>query len=165
MRKGAVEKERPTGLGIRLALVASEFNSEVTDKMLECAQRRSSEIEARVAYVCRVPGAYDMPLVVQDLLKKEEVDAVVTLGAVVKGDTKHDEVIAGVLADKLAELSLRYGKPVTLGVSGPSMTLEQAVSRTEEFAVRAVDAAVKLARTHRALVGDRLAREHEVVVE
>ena len=85
-----------------------------------------------------------MPLMIQMLLEKSDVDAVVTLGAIVKGETGHDQVIANTLASKASELSLRYKKPVTLGVSGPSMTWKQADERAEEYANRSVESAVKM---------------------
>jgi 6,7-dimethyl-8-ribityllumazine synthase len=90
-----------------------------------------------------------MPLIVQALLKKDDVDAVVTLGAIVRGDTKHDEVIAHAIAGKLIELSLHYRKPVTLGIAGPGMTRQQAKARVTEYADRSVNAAIKMALIHK----------------
>jgi 6,7-dimethyl-8-ribityllumazine synthase len=92
-----------------------------------------------------VPGAFDMPLAVEGLLKKRNVDAVVTLGAVIKGDTRHDDIVAENAARLMADLSLKYGKPVALGITGPGMTLEQARERQELVPVRAVNAAVNMA--------------------
>lgn len=130
--------------GVRLAFVIAEFNEQITSRMLKQAFRRSSQLKALVTYVCKVPGSYDMPLVVQTLLEKDDVDAVVTLGAIVRGETKHDEVIAHTLADKLVDLTLLYKKPVTLGVAGPGMEWAQAEARANEYANRSVDAAVKM---------------------
>ena len=129
---------------IKLGIVVAEFNSEITHKMLDQALKHAAELKANTTYVCKVPGAYDMPLVVQMLLEKEDVDAVVTLGAIVKGDTAHDEVIAHSLASNAAHLSLQHRKPVTLGVSGPAMTWKQATARAEEYANRSVESAVKM---------------------
>ncbi len=129
---------------VRLGLVVAEFNSEITSKMLEQALKRSAELNVTITYVCKVPGSYDMPLMIQTLLKKEDVDAVVMLGAILKGETKHDEVIANTLASKAVELSLHYGKPVALGVSGPCMTPEQGIARIEDYANRGVGSAVKM---------------------
>jgi len=114
--------------------------------MLDQALKHAAKLNAKLTYVCKVPGAYDMPLMIQILLEKDDVDAVVTLGAIVKGETGHDQVIANALASKASELSLRYRKPVTLGVSGPSMTSEQAAERAEEYANRSVESAVKMVR-------------------
>jgi len=134
---------------IRVALVVAEFNSEITSRMLTQALKRLSQLRIVTTYVCKVPGSFDMPLIVQALLEKEDVDAVVTLGAIVKGETGHDKVIASALAKQLSELSVRHRKPVALGVSGPSMTWEQALARAEEYANRSVESAVKMVRVHK----------------
>ena len=81
-----------------------------------------------------------MPLAVEQLLKKKNVDAVVTLGAVIKGDTRHDDIVAENAARLIADLSLKHGKPVALGISGPCMTIDQAKERAQLMPVRAVNA-------------------------
>jgi 6,7-dimethyl-8-ribityllumazine synthase len=129
---------------LNIAIVVSEFNGEVTSKMLEIALERSRSLKISVIRTCRVPGAFDMPVIVDALLKKEEVDAIVTLGAIIKGQTKHDELIAGVVAKILAELSIRHQKPVSLGITGPGMSDRQAHQRIRPVAERAVEAAQKL---------------------
>jgi 6,7-dimethyl-8-ribityllumazine synthase len=88
-----------------------------------------------------------MPLAVKKLLtdKEEEVDAVVTLGCVIAGATKHDEAIASQLTRKIMDLALEYDKPVTLGVAGPGMTRLEAQERVD-YAKRAVEAAVKMVK-------------------
>ena len=149
----------------RLALLCSEFNGQITDMMLNSALNRCKEVAADVRYVCRVPGAFDMPLFMNELLEKEDVDAVVTLGAIVKGDTKHDEVIASALADSIAFLSRSKGKPVSLGVSGPGMTWEEAKERADEYASRAVDAAVRMVASLRELRRSREEKEFPAVIE
>jgi len=128
----------------RLAIVVSEFNSEITFKMLERARNHADEVGAKVSYVFYVPGTFDMPLAVERLLKKKNVDAVVTLGAVIKGETRHDDIVAENAARLIADLSLKFGKPVALGVLGPGMTVEQARERADLIPVRAVNAAVNM---------------------
>ena len=128
----------------RLAIVVSEFNSEITSKMLERARNHADEVGAKVSYVFYVPGTFDMPLAVERLLKKKNVDAVVTLGAVIKGETRHDDIVAENAARLIADLSLKFGKPVALGVLGPGMTVEQARERADLMPVRAVNAAVNM---------------------
>ncbi|NWG36585.1 6,7-dimethyl-8-ribityllumazine synthase [Nitrososphaera sp.] len=129
---------------MRLAIVVSEFNSEVTFRMLENAKKRAGKIGANVSFVFYVPGVYDMPLAVERLLKKHNVDAVVTIGAVIKGDTRHDDIVAENAARLVADLSLKHGKPVALGITGPGMTDEQAEARAEQVPVRAVNAAANM---------------------
>ncbi len=131
---------------VRLGIVVSEFNYDVTYLMLQRAITHAKFLGAEVRYVVKSPGVYDMPLLVEELLKKSDVDAVVTLGAVITGATKHDEVIAHQVARKLMDLAERYGKPVTLGISGPGMNRMQALERVDDYARRAVEAAIKLVK-------------------
>lgn len=129
---------------VRLALVVSEFNSGVTFKMLDSARGYANKIGAKISYIVYVPGTFDMPLAVERLLKKQDVDAVVTLGAVIKGDTRHDDLVAENAARLIADLALKHGKPVALGVTGPGMTLDQAKERIELVPKRSVKAAVNM---------------------
>lgn len=108
-----------------------------------------------LSYLCYVPGCYDMPLVINELLKRRAVDAVITLGAIIKGETKHDEVIANSVAKSFIDLSLKYRKPVILGIGGPDMTLEQARDRVEIISSRTVIAAVNMARRLKKLKNQR----------
>jgi 6,7-dimethyl-8-ribityllumazine synthase len=152
---------------IKLAIVVSEFNNEITFKMLDSAKKYVYELNGAVlGYVCYVPGCYDMPLIVNEVLKRRDVDAVITLGAIIKGETKHDELIANSVAKSFIELSLKYSKPVTLGISGPDVTLQQARERVETISSRAVNAAIVVSRRLKKLRGQRtrLHRTTEVIV-
>ena len=80
------------------------------------------------------------------MLQKKNVDGVVTLGAIIKGQTKHDEVIAHSTAKSLTELSLKYQKPVSLGITGPGMQERHAYARIRPVAERAVEAVVKITK-------------------
>ncbi len=126
--------------------MASEFNEKVTSKMLEVAQEKARLLKLNVKYTCKVPGIFDIPLLVDTLLEKKEIDAVVTLGAAIKGKTKHDELIANVTATRLTKLSLKHKKPVTLGITGPGMGERQAYARIRPVAERAVEAALKISQ-------------------
>lgn len=129
---------------MNIAIVVAEFNQEVTSKMLEIATEKAKSIHLTIKYTCKVPGVFDLPIVIDALLKKKEVDAVVTLGAVIKGQTKHDELIANVAVRALTDLSLKYQKPVTLGITGPGMSDRQAYQRIRPVAERAVEAVQKI---------------------
>ncbi|MCC6031341.1 MAG: 6,7-dimethyl-8-ribityllumazine synthase [Pyrobaculum sp.] len=136
---------------VRLALVVAEFNYDITQLMLQKAIDHAKFLGAEVVYVVKVPGVYDIPAVLKDLVAKEEVDAVATLGAVIQGATKHDEVVAQHAARKIMDISVESGKPITLGIIGPGANRLQALERVEEYARRAVEAAVKLARRKKLL--------------
>jgi len=129
---------------LNIAIVVSEFNEEVTSRMLSIAQEKANLMKLKISYTCMVPGAYDMPIIVDSLLKKKDVDAVVTLGAIIKGQTKHDEVISHSTVKTLTELSLKYHKPVSLGISGPGMQERHAYARIRPVAERAVEAVIKI---------------------
>lgn len=150
---------------IRLGIVVSEFNYDITYLMLQKALNHAEFLGAKVTVIFKVPGTYDMPLAVKALLEREDVDAVVTLGAVIQGETKHDEVVANQAARKLIDLSIDHGKPVTLGIIGPGASRMQALERVEEYARRAVEAAVKLARRLRKIKHVKRSSNGMIVVE
>lgn len=129
-----------------IAIVCATFNKEITDKMLDTAMKEAEERGLDVVSVIKVPGAFDIPFVVRQLLEDNDVEGVAALGAIVKGETGHDEVIGQALANQLAMLSCEYGKPVSLGVIGPGATMEQAEARADEYAKRAVSAVEELLR-------------------
>ncbi len=141
-----------SGIGeeVRLGIVVAEFNYDVTRIMLEKAISHARFLGAKVTAVFKVPGTYDLPYGATVLAEKDYVDGVVALGAVIEGETEHDEVVAHQAARKLLDIGEKAGKPVTLGVIGPGATRLQAMERAEEYARRAVEAAVKLVRRMRA---------------
>lgn len=131
---------------VRLGIVVSEFNYDITALMLQRALEHATFLGAEVTQVFKVPGSFDMPLAIRSLLKREDVDAVATLGMVIEGDTEHDKVVSAQVSRKIADLALDFDKPVALGVAGPRMTRAQATARIDEYAKRSIESAVKLAR-------------------
>ncbi|HKG41377.1 MAG TPA: 6,7-dimethyl-8-ribityllumazine synthase [Nitrososphaeraceae archaeon] len=152
---------------IRIAIIVSEFNSDITFQMLNKAKDQAQKIKADVRYICFAPGSFDMPLLIEELLKKNDVDAAVTLGAVIKGETSHDDIVAENAARLIADLSLKYGKPIGLGITGPDMTLEQAKDRIDIVPLRAVNAAVNMAIRINKLkeVRSQLGRRTETIID
>jgi len=131
---------------LNIAIVVSEFNQQVTSRMLSVAQEKAKLLKLNVKYICKVPGVYDIPILVDTLLQKKDVDGVATLGVIIKGQTKHDEIIAHTTATKLTDLSLKYQKPVSLGISGPGMEERQAFARIRPVAERAIEALIKISK-------------------
>jgi 6,7-dimethyl-8-ribityllumazine synthase len=131
---------------LKIALVVSDFNFDVTSLMLERARRHAEFLGAEVSHVVHVPGVFDMGLAVKRLVKRKDVDGVVMLGAVVKGETRHDELIANAAVRVAAELALQFDKPVALGVTGPGMDRVQALDRVDN-ARNAVESVVRMVRT------------------
>jgi len=128
---------------IKIGFVVAEFNRDITYQMEILGEEHAKFLGAAVTEKIYVPGAYDMPLAIKKLLENKDIDAVVTVGCVIEGDTSHDEVVVAQVTRKMTDLSLEYGKPVALGISGPGMTRMQAMDRMD-YAKRAVEAAVKL---------------------
>jgi 6,7-dimethyl-8-ribityllumazine synthase len=129
---------------LNIAIVVSEFNDKVTSRMLEVALEKAKSLKLNVKFTCKVPGIFDMPLIIDTLLEKKEVDGVVTLGTVIKGQTKHDELIANATATRLTKLSLKHKKPVSLGITGPGIEERQAYARIRPVSERAVEAVMKI---------------------
>jgi 6,7-dimethyl-8-ribityllumazine synthase len=130
---------------VNLGIVVSEFNFEVTYVMLELAKEHAEFLGAKVKSVFKVPGAFDMPLAVKTLVEKGDIDGVVTLGSVIEGETKHDEIVIQHASRKIADLSLEYDKPISLGISGPGLTRLEALERVD-YSKRAVESVVKMVK-------------------
>lgn len=140
------EKDKMTE-EIRIGIVVSEFNYDITMMMLERAKEHAEFLGARVVKVIKVPGVFDMGLAIKKLLQSMNIDGVVALGAVIEGETEHDEIVIQHASRKIADLALEYDKPVGLGITGPGMSRLQAEERIER-AKMAVESVIKL---HKAL--------------
>jgi len=127
---------------MKIGLVVAEFYEELTGKMLKKAEE-AAENNGLETKVVKVSGAYDTPLAADRMARKEEIDAVAVIGAVVSGDTDHDQVIAHSVGEKLSQISLDRDKPVALGITGPGMSGDEAKAR-EDYGAEAVNAAAKM---------------------
>jgi 6,7-dimethyl-8-ribityllumazine synthase len=130
---------------VRIGAVVAEFNYDITSMMLGLAKEHAKILDSEITKVITVPGVFDMPLAIKKLLEDEEIDAVVTIGAVIEGATDHDDIVVQHASRKIADLALEYDKPVGLGISGPGMTRLEAHQRVE-YGKRAVEAVVKMCR-------------------
>jgi len=114
----------------RLAAVCAQFNGGVTARLLDGVLRALDDFGpgAASATVAWVPGAFELPLAAQRLAESGMVDAVVALGAVIRGDTPHFDYVAGPCADGLTRVALDSGVPVVFGVLTTD-TVAQALER------------------------------------
>ena len=118
------------GEGLKFGVVVSRFNEFITRKLLEGAQDallRHGVIEDNID-IAWAPGSFEIPLVAQKLVQTKRYDAVICLGAVVRGATPHFEYIAAEVTKGIARLGLDTGLPVSYGVITAD-TLEQAIER------------------------------------
>jgi 6,7-dimethyl-8-ribityllumazine synthase len=115
---------------LRFAFVAARFNDFVVEPLIRGALdalKRHGASEKQIEIV-RVPGAFDMPIVVRRLAMSKRYDALITLGAVVRGQTPHFDYVAGECASGIARIALESGVPIAFGVLTTD-TMEQAVDR------------------------------------
>jgi len=116
--------------GLRFGIVVSRFNDFVSKRMLDgaldCLIRHNADDNNIDVFYC--PGSFEIPLVAQHLAKSGQYDAVIGLGAVIRGDTPHFEYIAAEVAKGIAQVSLATGVPVSFGVITTD-TMEQAIER------------------------------------
>lgn len=129
---------------MKIGIVIGDFNEEITSRMEKKALEVAKNFEVDVIENIHVPGSFEIPIIVKKLLENKEIDGIVTLGAVIQGDTDHDVIIVENVARKIMDLSLEYNKPVGLGIIGPRVTWQQAEKRAEEYAERAVKTTVEM---------------------
>ncbi|WP_336325932.1 6,7-dimethyl-8-ribityllumazine synthase [Halovenus sp. HT40] len=131
---------------VRLGLVVAQFNKDrpITMEMAEQAREAAADRGAEIVETLEVPGSYDTPLAADRLARREDIDAVAVIGAIVTGDTDHDQVIADAAAQGLTDVSLDRDTPVALGITGPGMSQDEAVARID-YGATAVESAIDLA--------------------
>lgn len=115
---------------LTVGIVVSRFNSLITERLLEGAldalKRTGSTLDA--VTIIKVPGSFEIPLIAKKLINSGKVDAVICLGAVIKGDTLHNQYISAEVIKGLAQVSMEAMMPVALGVITAD-SLEQAIER------------------------------------
>ncbi len=143
------------GTGIRIGVVVATFNSEVTGGLLTGALLYLHEVGAEASKVVEVPGAFEIPLVAKAMAASGDIDAIVALGAVVKGDTDHYDHVAHRASEGLMRVTLDTGVPVAFGIL-TSRTAADALNRSApgednkgaEAAAAAVGAALALRKVN-----------------
>jgi len=129
---------------MRLAIVASRFNDEISGKLLERARAEAAAQGIKDCFVAQVPGALEIPLALQWLAQSGRFDALAAVGCVIRGETFHFEVVAGESARGLMDVSLEFGIPIGNGI----LTTEdeaQAMARLDKGA-EAVRVALEMAK-------------------
>ncbi len=139
---------------VRLGLVVAAYDKgsgeSVVERMAGHARETAAEHGVAIAAELTVPGSYDTPLAADRLARRDDVDAVVVLGAVVTGDTDHDQVIAAAATQGLTDVSLDRDTPVMCGIIGPGMSqaeAEERVPKGGEVVESAIEIVQELDRT------------------
>jgi 6,7-dimethyl-8-ribityllumazine synthase len=122
----------------RFAIVASEYNSVIMDRLVEGARRALKDHDLTLI---RVPGSFELPLVAKRAAETDNFDAIVALGCVMRGDTPHFEYISQAVSLGLQQVALETGLPVAFGVLTVD-TVQQAMDRSGEAGNKGTEAAL-----------------------
>lgn len=130
---GRVIEGKLDAKGMRIGIIVSRFNNFVTDKLLEGALDglKKHGAEEKNIDIVRVPGAFEIPLLAQKMAATGEYDALVCLGAVIRGDTPHFEFISDAVTRGIGQTILQYRVPISFGVLTTN-NVEQAMERAGE---------------------------------
>lgn len=139
------------GEGLKIAVVSTRWNDHIVDSLVDGALDvlRDCGVADNDITLVRVPGAFELPLICDRLADSDNYDAIIALGAVIRGDTPHFDYVAGECARGLSKTALEYGVPVAFGVITAD-TPEQAVARSQDDddhnkGVEAANAAIEMA--------------------
>ena len=146
----------PDGTGLRVGVVIARYNAFITERLHAgalAALRECGVADDRITLV-RVPGAFELPLAARALAARGGIDAIVCLGAVIRGGTPHFEYVSQAATDGLRTVMLEFGIPIGFGVLTTN-TVEQAVERSDEGAgnkgAEAVRTAIEMTQVLRVL--------------
>lgn len=125
-----IHEGKLSGIGKRFALVVSRFNNLVSDRLIEgaedCLVRH--DVKGDDIEIFKVPGAYEIPYVAKTLAKKGKFDAIICLGAIIRGETPHFDFISSSVMRGIMQISIEHDIPVVMGIITAD-TLEQALDR------------------------------------
>ncbi|MBT4836185.1 MAG: 6,7-dimethyl-8-ribityllumazine synthase [Methylococcales bacterium] len=133
----------------RFCLIVTRFNSFITERLLEGAvdTLKRHGAQEKDLTIIKIPGAFEMPLMVQQVAVKKDYDAIIALGAVIRGGTPHFDYVAGECVKGLATVSLQHQVPVSFGVLTVD-SIEQAIERAGTKAgnkgAEAADSAIEM---------------------
>jgi 6,7-dimethyl-8-ribityllumazine synthase len=131
-----------------IAIVCGSFHKKEVSTMLEEAKKTASLNGLIVIEEVWVDGSYETPLAVKRLLQKENIDAVVTLGIIERGETKHGMVMGITVMQTILNLELEFMKPIGVGILGPEILPSQIPSRLLPGAQKAVMAVASMLQTN-----------------
>ncbi|MBN2244822.1 MAG: 6,7-dimethyl-8-ribityllumazine synthase [Candidatus Aminicenantes bacterium] len=135
--------------GLKVAIVLSRFNQFISERLLEGALDALNKLgaEEKDISIYKVPGSFEVPVITKKIAKAKEVDGIICLGALIRGDTPHFEYLSAEVAKGLAQISMEDGLPVSFGILTVD-TIEQGIERAGTKAGnKGYDAAFSLVET------------------
>lgn len=144
------KKTIPSGANRKFGVAVSDFNTALTERLLDgcLATLKAHQVTDEQIHIVHVPGAFELPMGARQLLSKDRLDAIICLGCIIKGETRHDEYISQAVANGIMQLSLMSNTPVVFGVL-TTETFEQAEARAGgkygNKGIEAAEAALQMA--------------------
>ena len=127
---------------VKIGIVISEWNSEITKKLYDGAKKTLIDFGYNDIITEYVPGSFELPIASQIILEKNSLDAVICLGCVIKGETKHFDFICNTTANGIKDVSLKYNIPVIFGVLTDN-NIQQSIERSGgKYGNKGVEAAI-----------------------
>lgn len=127
-----------SGKGMKIAIISSEFNKEIGDKLIDATIKELGNLKAEKIAIYKVPGALEIPVVAKNLIQKKSYDAIIALGTIIKGETPHFHHVSRESIHALSVLAIQTGVPVISGIL---------VGLNEKQALDRVDRGTEFART------------------
>ena len=140
------------GAGLKVGIVLSRFNSEVGEGLLKACETKliALGVAADDITLATVPGALETPVVLQEMANSEKFDALIALGAIIRGETYHFEVVSNESARGVSEVQLQYGVPVANAILTTEND-EQALARIDVKGAEAAEVAIEMVNLLRAI--------------
>lgn len=132
---------------MKITIITGSFHKSEADLMVEEVKSYCRENDIDIAKEIWVPGSMEKPLALKKELADPDVDGVVMLGIIERGETKHGLVMANVVIDAIVNLSLEFMKPVGVGILGPEILPSQIPARVKPYAKKAVEAVRRVLTT------------------
>ena len=127
---------------VKIGIIISEWNSEITKKLYNGAKKTLIDFGYNDIITEYVPGSFELPIASQIILEKNSLDAVICLGCVIKGETKHFDFICNTTANGIKDVSLKYNIPVIFGVLTDN-NIQQSIDRSGgKYGNKGVEAAI-----------------------
>jgi|TARA_B100001105_G_scaffold147455_1_gene118194 6,7-dimethyl-8-ribityllumazine synthase len=129
---------------MRIAAVCGSFHKDQISRMLEFAKDEAESLNCEISEIIWVPGSMEVPLALERILPRDDIDAAIALGIIERGQTQHGLVMGQSVTKAIIDLQIKHNKPIGLGIIGPGAEPEHIEPRLEPHARATISAVVKM---------------------
>ena len=129
---------------MRIAAVCGSFHKDEICRMLEFAKDEAKSLNCEISEIIWVPGSMEVPLALERILPRDDIDAAIALGIIERGQTQHGLVMGQSVTKAIIDLQIKHNKPIGLGIIGPGAEPEHIEPRLEPHARATISAVVKM---------------------